>query len=110
MVRYMRRLLSQAPLKSFLEEETTPGAAVQSDDEIIDAFARSGQSGYHACGTCKMGQDAMSVLDERLRVRGVSGLRVVDISIMPTVTSGNTNAPAMAIGARAADLILEEAR
>ena len=85
-------------------------AAVQSDDEIIDAFARSGQSGYHACGTCKMGQDAMSVLDERLRVRGVSGLRVVDISIMPTVTSGNTNAPAMAIGARAADLILEEAR
>jgi choline dehydrogenase len=108
MVRYMRRLLDQEPIKHLLAEETTPGASVQTDDEIIDAFARSGQSGYHACGTCKMGQDEMSVVDERLRVRGVSGLRVVDISIMPTVTSGNTNAPAMAIGARAADLILED--
>ena len=110
MVRYMRRLLAQPSLKSFLEEETRPGAALQSDDEIIDAFARMGQSGYHACGTCKMGQDATSVLDERLRVRGVSGLRVADISIMPTLVSGNTNAPAMMIGARAADLILEDAR
>ena len=98
MVRYMRRLLAQAPLQPLLGEETTPGPAVQSDGEIIDAFARSGQSGYHACGTCKMGQDRMSVLDDRLRVRGVNGLRVVDLSIMPTVTSGNTNAPAMAIG------------
>ena len=110
MVRFMRRLLEEAPVKPLLAEETTPGAAVQSDDEIIDAFARLGQSGYHACGTCKMGQDEMSVVDERLRVRGVSGLRVADISIMPTVTSGNTNAPAMVIGARAADLILEDSR
>jgi choline dehydrogenase len=110
MVRFMRRLLDQEPVKHLLAEETTPGAAVRSDDEIIDAFARLGQSGYHACGTCKMGTDGMSVVDERLRVRGVSGLRVVDISIMPTVTSGNTNAPAMVIGARAADLILEDSR
>ena len=110
MVRLMRRLLDQSPVRHLLSEETTPGAAVQSDDEIIDAFSRLGQSGYHACGTCKMGQDAMSVVDERLRVRGVGGLRVVDISIMPTVTSGNTNAPAMVIGARAADLILQDAR
>ncbi len=108
LVRFMRRLLNQEPLKQLLGEETTPGAAVQSDDEIIDAFARLGQSGYHACGTCKMGTDEMSVVDERLRVRGVSGLRVADISIMPTVTSGNTNAPAMVIGARAADLIIED--
>jgi choline dehydrogenase-like flavoprotein len=110
MVRYMRRLLDQEPMKHLLAEETTPGAAVRSDDEVIDAFAQLGQSGYHACGTCKMGQDEMSVVDERLRVRGVGGLRVVDISIMPTVTSGNTNAPAMVIGARAADLILEDSR
>jgi choline dehydrogenase-like flavoprotein len=109
-VRLMRRLLEQEPLKHLLAEETMPGAAVQSDDEIIAAFARSGQSGYHACGTCKMGQDEMSVVDERLRVRGVDGVRVVDISIMPTVTSGNTNAPAMVIGARGADLILEDSR
>ena len=110
MFRYMRSLLSQQALQPFVAEETTPGAAVQSDDEIVDAFARFGQSGYHACGTCKMGLDVMSVVDERLRVRGVNGLRVVDISIMPTVTSGNTNAPAMAIGARAADLIIEDVR
>ena len=110
MVRLMRQLLEQGPMKSLLGEETTPGTAVHSDDEIIDAFARLGQSGYHACGTCKMGTDGMSVVDERLRVRGVSGLRVADISIMPTLTSGNTNAPAMVIGARAADLILEDAR
>ena len=108
MVRYMRRLLDQESIKNFLLEETTPGDDVQTDDEIVDAFARLGQSGYHACGTCKMGQDEQSVVDERLRVRGVSGLRVADISIMPTVTSGNTNAPAMVIGARAADLILED--
>jgi choline dehydrogenase-like flavoprotein len=110
LVRYMRRLLEQPAVKPFLGEETMPGTTVQSDDEIVDAFARLGQSGYHACGTCKMGQDVMSVVDERLRVRGASGLRVADISIMPTVTSGNTNAPAMVIGARAADLILEDSR
>jgi choline dehydrogenase-like flavoprotein len=110
MVRLMRRLLEQEPMKRLIGEETTPGPAVQSDDEIVDAFARRGQSGYHACGTCKMGTDEMSVVDERLRVRGVSGLRVADISIMPAVTSGNTNAPAMVIGARAADLILEDSR
>jgi choline dehydrogenase-like flavoprotein len=110
LVKWMRRLLAQEPMRHLLGEETTPGPAVRNDDEIVDAFSRLGQSGYHACGTCKMGQDALSVVDERLRVRGVSGLRVVDISIMPTVTSGNTNAPAMAIGARAADLILQDSR
>jgi len=109
MVHFIRRLLAQDVLRPYLAEETTPGAQVQSDDEIIDAFAHKGQSGYHACGTCKMGQDATSVVDERLRVRGVSGLRVVDISVMPTMVSGNTNAPAMAMAGRAADLILEDA-
>jgi len=85
------------------------GPDVHSDDQIIDAFARLGQSGYHACGTCRMGKDARAVLDERLRVRGVDGLRVADISFFPTLISGNTNAPAMALAWRAADLILEDA-
>lgn len=110
MIRYMRELLRQKPLAPYLAEETAPGPGVQSDDEIIDAFARYGQSGYHAAGTCKMGHDAMSVLDDQLRVRGVEGLRVVDLSIFPTLISGNTNGPTMAIAWRAADLILAEAR
>jgi choline dehydrogenase len=109
-VRFMRKWLSQAPLAPFLAKETTPGAAVESDGEILDAFARLGQSGYHACGTCRMGTDAKAVLDERLRVRGVSGLRVADLSFFPTLVSGNTNGPMMALAWRAADLILEDGR
>ena len=110
MVRYMRELLRQQPLEQYLGAETTPGPQVQSDEEIIDAFARYGQSGYHAAGTCKMGHDSMSVLDDRLRVRGVEGLRVMDLSILPTLVSGNTNGPVMALAWRAADLILSDAR
>jgi choline dehydrogenase-like flavoprotein len=109
-VRFLRRWLAQAPLAPFVGEETTPGAGVQTDEEILDAFARRGQSGYHACGTCRMGVDATAVLDERLRVNGVSGLRVVDLSLFPTMISGNTNGPMMALAWRAADLILEDSK
>jgi choline dehydrogenase-like flavoprotein len=109
-VRFMRRWLSQAPLAPFLAEETSPGHDVESDSEIVDAFARLGQSGYHACGTCRMGTDANAVLDERLRVRGVSNLRVIDLSFFPTMISGNTNGPMMALAWRAADLIQEDSR
>ena len=105
-VRYARRLLRQPPLEPFLGEEVSPGSSVQSDEEIIDLCRRSGASGAHYAGTCKMGQDRVAVLDEKLRVRGVSGLRVVDGSVMPTLVSGNTNGPIMAIAWRAADLIL----
>lgn len=108
--RFMRRIMEQAPLRDFVAEETRPGKAVQSDDEILDAFRRMGQSGYHACGTCKMGSDDMAVLDSRLRVRGVHGLRVMDLSVTPTMISGNTNGPMMAMAWRAADLILEDAK
>jgi choline dehydrogenase-like flavoprotein len=110
MIRFMRRWMSQPALAPFLGEETTPGRAVESDADILDAFAHRGQAGYHATGTCRMGTDARAVLDGRLRVRGATGLRVVDISAFPTLVSGNTNAPAMAFAARAADLILEDAR
>ena len=78
-------------------------------NEIIDACARD-NSGAHATGTCKMGQDAMAVVDARLRVHGIAGLRVADASIMPTLTSGNTNAPAIMIGEKAAAMILEDSR
>lgn len=107
MFRLMRRLLEQEILREFLAEETFPGASVQSDEEILDACARD-SSGAHAVGTCKMGQDAMAVVDERLRVRGVEGLRIVDLSVMPTQVSGNTNGPVMALAWRAADLILAD--
>ncbi|MEX3958958.1 GMC family oxidoreductase [Trinickia sp. EG282A] len=108
--RLMRDVLAAEPLASRVAGETRPGAAVQTDDEILDLFRREGQSGFHACGTCKMGSDRLAVLDSRLRVRGVEGLRVMDLSVTPTMISGNTNGPMMAMAWRAADLILEDAR
>lgn len=108
--RVIRKLAQTEPLKQRVIEETTPGPQVQSDDEIADAYLRRGVCGLHAIGTCRMGTDGRAVLDDRLRVRGLKGLRVVDASIMPTMVSGNTNAPVMAIAWRAADLILEDAK
>jgi choline dehydrogenase len=107
---YIRRLVRQPSLQPYIGEETFPAANCHSDDEIVDACRVLGGPGSHFSGTCRMGQDAMAVLDERLRVRGVSGLRVADGSIMPTLVSGNTNGPIMALAWRAADLILEDLR
>lgn len=109
-VRWLRRWMSQPALAQFIGEETTPGPEVQSDAQILEAFKQRGQSGYHAAGTCRMGTDARAVLDARLRVRGAQALRVIDLSSFPTLVSGNTNAPVMAVAARAADLILEDKR
>ena len=106
MVRYARRLLFQPALRKYLGEETFPGSHCQSPNEIVDVCRRFGSPGSHFAGTCRMGQDLMTVVDPTLRVRGVSGLRVVDCSVMPQVVSGNTNGPVMAIAWRAADLIL----
>ncbi|MGE6743548.1 GMC family oxidoreductase [Allorhizobium pseudoryzae] len=108
-VHFIRRLFAQEHLKAFSPKETWPGAAAVSDDEIIDAFHRHGGAGFHAAGTCAMGSDERSVVDTRTRVRGVVGLRVADISIMPRLVSGNTNAPAMAMAWRAAELIQQDA-
>lgn len=110
MFRMMRKFYEQPVLKDIVVEEMLPGPAVQTDDEILDAFDLLGGPGYHATGTCSMGVDSKAVVDERLRVRGVSGLRVVDCSIMPTNVSGNTNGPVMATAWRASDLILEDNR
>jgi len=106
-MRFMRRLIEQPSLAALVVEETRPGPAVQSDEQLLDVYRHGGQSGYHACGTCRMGGDAESVVDERLRVRGVQGLRVMDLSVAPTMISGNTNGPVMAMAWRAAGLILE---
>ena len=103
--RFMRALVERPELSHLVRTETLPGPDVQSDDEIIDYCLRT-PTCLHAIGTCRMGGDADSVVDPRLRVRGVSGLRVVDCSIMPTQVSANTNGPVMATAWRAADFIL----
>jgi choline dehydrogenase-like flavoprotein len=109
LVRYARRYAAQAPLANYVIEETRPGPKYQTDEEIREAHRLYGYGSYHACGTCRMGADADAVVDPRLRVRGVQGLRVVDTSIFPFMLAGNTAAPAMVTAWRAADLILEDA-
>ena len=109
-IRVMRDYAAQAPLAALIAEETMPGPAYQSDAEILDAYDRFGTCGYHAVGSCRMGSDPGSVVDPKLRVRGVAGLRVMDTSIMPAIPAGNTNGPTMAMAWRAADLILADAK
>ncbi len=108
MVRAVRRLFSQPALQSFGITEVEPGSIVQTDEDILDAFRHKGESGYHAVGTCGFGESQGSVVDPGLRVRGVDGLRIADISVLPSLVSGNTGAIAMAIGWRAAQLILDD--
>lgn len=109
-MRLMRRFNATPSLSSVIEEEVYPGKDVQ-DDEAMMAFLRDNAwTVFHPCGTCRMSKDSHdSVVDERLRVHGVDGLRVADASIFPSIPTGNTNAPSIAVGERAADLILEDA-
>ena len=109
-VRYMRALFKQPAILPYIKAETLPGGDVNSDEAILAFCHMIAGPGYHVAGTCKMGHDELSVTDERLRVHGLAGLRVADLSVAPTLTSGNTNGPAMAIGWRAAELILEDAK
>ena len=110
MLRGMRltRKISEAPtLKKLIIDEESPGLDLQSDEELLDFARRHASTVFHQCGTCRMGKDPLnSVVDERLRVWGVSNLRVVDASIFPTITTGNTNAAAIMVGEKAADLVL----
>ncbi|MEO1397630.1 MAG: GMC family oxidoreductase N-terminal domain-containing protein [Pseudomonadota bacterium] len=110
-IRVARRVARLEPAKSEIIVEHSPGAAVDdADEEALLNWARdTATTIYHPTGTCKMGQDTKAVVDARLRVRGVTGLRVADASIMPTIVSGNTNAPAIMIGERASDFVLEDA-
>ena len=108
--RAMRQLFDAEPLASFIDHETHPGAAVDSgdDDAIIENALTSGYCGYHSVATVAMGVDDSYALDPELRVRGVEGLRVVDTSVVPTMVAGNCNAPMMAFGWMAGNLILGE--
>lgn len=105
-VRVARAYVKQAPLAQYIEAETMPGPAYDTDEKILEAYDKFGTCGYHAVGSCRMGKDpATSVVDPALRVRGVDGLRIIDTSIMPAIPSGNTNGPTMAMAWRAADVI-----
>lgn len=108
-VRYVRRFMAQPAIARYMEQELSPGSDVQSDQQILDAFRLLSRCGTHAVGVCAMGgEDA--VCDPDLRVRGVIGVRVVDCSVMPGLTSGNTNAPAMALAWHAARRMMQQKR
>lgn len=108
-VRIARSIMTAQALHHLGISEIAPGENLTEDDEILDWVKASAETTYHPVGTCKMGQDEMAVVDERLKVRGIAGLRVADASVMPTLISGNTNAPSIMIGEKAAAMILEDA-
>ncbi len=109
-IKLARRIVARPPFAEAIVREHAPGAQHKTDEQLM-TFARDlGTTIFHPCGTAKMGRDKMAVVDERLRVHGLTGLRVADASIMPTMTSGNTNAPTIMIGEKAADMILQDAR
>jgi choline dehydrogenase-like flavoprotein len=107
-VRAIREVMAQASLASVIEEEMDPGPRIQSDAEISEWVKRVVTTMWHPVGTCRMGRDARAVVDARLRVRGVDGLRVIDASVMPNITSGNTNAPTQALARHATAMLVED--
>ena len=108
-IRFTRRIMQAEALKPFEPEEYLPGLELQSDAELLAAAGRLGATIFHPVGTCKMGSDPLAVVNDRLQVHGVAGLRVIDASIMPRITSGNTNAPTVMIAEKGAAFILEDA-
>jgi choline dehydrogenase len=95
-------------LARFEPEELKPGPDLETDEQLLQAAGDLGTTIFHPVGTCKMGNDALAVVDDRLRVQGVEGLRVIDASIMPRITSGNTNAPTVMIAEQGASFILQD--
>ena len=104
-----RQIAAQPALKPYVVEEVLPGLKVQSDEDWIEDTRQRGVANFHPVGTCRMGHGPDSVVDPRLRVHGISGLRVADASIMPSIIAGNTNAPSIMIGEKCAAMVLEDA-
>jgi choline dehydrogenase len=109
-LKILRRILHARALAAFVVEEVDPGKKVSTDQELLDYCRARGSTIYHPTSTCRMGNDSLAVVDQRLRVRGIEALRVVDASIMPDLVSGNTNAPIIMIAEKASDMILQDAR
>ena len=109
-IRLTRTIMAAKSIEHLEPEEVAPGAHLQSDEDLIRAAGDMGTTIFHPIGTCKMGSDTQSVVDERLRVHGLEGLRVVDASVMPTIPSGNTNAPTIMIAEKASDMIKQDRR
>jgi choline dehydrogenase len=109
-IKILRKILAAPALKPYVVGEVEPGPKVVSDEDILNFCRQRGSTVYHPTSTCRMGNDPLAVVDQRLRVRGIEGLRVVDASIMPDLMSGNTNAPTIMIAEKASDMILEDAR
>ncbi|MBV9459033.1 MAG: choline dehydrogenase [Bradyrhizobium sp.] len=107
--RILRKILAAPALKPYSVEEIYPGVKATSDEDLLDYCRSTGSTVYHPTSTCRMGNDPLAVVDQRLRVRGIEGLRVVDASIMPDLMSGNTNAPTIMIAEKASDMILQDA-
>ena len=100
-----RQIMASKALQKFSPEELKPGSDIKSDEDLSRAAGDIGTTIFHPVGTCKMGHDKMSVVDDQLRVHGIAGLRVIDASIMPLIVSGNTNAPTMMIAEKGAAFI-----
>jgi choline dehydrogenase len=109
-LKFIRRIAAAAPLRDYIVAEEFPGPRVQTDEDWLAFCREAGDTVFHPTSTCRMGVDAHAVVDPRLRVNGVAGLRVVDASVMPAVPSGNINAAVVAVAEKAADLILAEPR
>jgi len=109
-LKILRKILQAPALRSYVTEEVDPGAKISTDEELLNFCRQRGSTVYHPTSTCRMGSDPLAVVDARLRLRGIEGLRVVDASIMPDLVSGNTNAPVIMIAEKAADMILQDAR
>ena len=105
-IRRGREILAAPAFKPWLQAERIPGSSVQSNAALEQFIRAAAETEYHPVGTCKMGGDSLAVVDERLRVRGIAGLRVIDASIMPTLVSGNTNAPTIMIAEKGAEMML----
>jgi choline dehydrogenase len=109
-IRITRHIVSMPALAKYHPQEFRPGVEIEGDEALARAAGDIGTTIFHPVGTCRMGSDETAVVDARLRVRGLKGLRIADASVMPTITSGNTNSPTLMIAEKAAAMILEDAR
>ena len=109
-MRAARAIAQSEPMREFVRREVKPGPEAISDDALLEFARNNGATIFHPSGTCKMGNDPLAVVDARLRVQGIGGLRVIDCSIMPVLISGNTNGPVIMIAEKAVDMIREDAQ